>query len=119
MEARVSARCDLRRKGRGLRHRLGRTRRRHRQGRNRVAQPPEAAGEIEEPGNWLRWTKSDGILEVKASSWNFQTVVRYRIEEGKPALVAYQDVDVARAFTYGMGVAIIMMIGIYLRKLRN
>lgn len=82
-------------------------------------EPPEPAGEIEEPGNWLRWNKSDGIFEVKASSWNFQTVVRYRIEDGKPVLVAYQDVDVARAFTYGMGVAIIMMIGIYLRKLRN
>lgn len=82
-------------------------------------EPPAPAGELEEPGNWLRWTHTDGVYEVKASSWHFQTVVRYRIEDGKPVLVAYQDVDVSKAFTYGLGVAIFMMIGLYLRKLRN
>ena len=44
---------------------------------------------------------------------------RITTEDGKPVLVAYQDVDVSKAFTYGLGVAIFMMIGLYLRKLRN
>ncbi|MBL8441994.1 MAG: hypothetical protein JNK96_12335, partial [Betaproteobacteria bacterium] len=57
--------------------------------------------------------------EVKASSWHFQTTVRYRIENDAPLLVAYQDVDVGRAFTYAMGAAIFMMVGLYLRKLRG
>lgn len=82
-------------------------------------EPPEPNGEIEEPDNWLKWTYDNGVYEVKASSWHFQTVVRYRIDKETPALVAYQDVDVSRAFTYGLGAAIFMMIGLYLRKLRN
>jgi hypothetical protein len=82
-------------------------------------EPPAPAGELEEPGNWLRWTERDGIFEVKASSWHFQTVIRYRVEKDTPVLVAYQDVDVSRAFTYGVGVAIFMMAGLYLRKLRH
>jgi hypothetical protein len=82
-------------------------------------EPPAPAGEIEEPGNWLRWNKRDGAYEVKASSWHFQTVIRYRVENDMPVLVAYQDVDVSKAFTYGLGVAIFMMAGLYLRKLRH
>ncbi|HMU99578.1 MAG TPA: hypothetical protein PKD04_00765 [Rhodocyclaceae bacterium] len=77
------------------------------------------AGEIEEPANWLRWKQDSGVYEVKASSWHFQTTVRYRIENDAPLLVAYQDVDVGRAFTYAMGAAIFMMVGLYLRKLRG
>lgn len=81
--------------------------------------PPEANGEIEEPENWLKWSLVDGVYEVKTSSWHFQTSVRYRIDKETPVLVAYQDVDVAKAFTYGIGAAIFMMVGLYLRKLRN
>ena len=82
-------------------------------------EPKEANGEIEEPMNWLKWTKEKDYYEVKASSWHFQTTIRYKVEDDKPVLVAYQDVDVAQAFTYGMGAAIFMMIGLYLRKLRQ
>ena len=82
-------------------------------------EPPTPAGELEEPLNWLRWSRTDGVYEVKASSWHFQTVIRYRVENDTPILVAYQDVDVSKAFTYGLGVAIFMMAGLYLRKLRR
>lgn len=79
----------------------------------------EPAGEIEEAANWLKWKKENGIYEVKASSWHFQTTVRYRLENAKPVMVEYQDVDVTRAFYYGIAAALFSMIGLYLRRLRN
>ncbi len=82
-------------------------------------EPSEPNGEVEEEMNWLKWQKESGYYEVKASSWHFQTVVRYKIEDNEPVLIAYQDVDVAKAFTYGIGAALFMMIGLYLRKLRH
>jgi hypothetical protein len=88
-------------------------------GRVTALAPAAPAGDLEEALNWLRWTSDQGVYEVKASSWHFQTVVRYRIENDAPVLVAYQDVNVARAFTYAIGAAIFMMVGLYLRKLRN
>lgn len=88
-------------------------------GRVASLEPTEPAGEVEEENNWLKWKKEDGLYEVKASSWHFQTVVRYRIENDTPVLVAYQDVDVSRAFTYGIGAALFLTIGLSLRKLRG
>lgn len=82
-------------------------------------EPAEAAGEIEEPLNWLKWQKSNDLYEVKASSWHFQTTVRYRLEKGQPVLVAVQDVDVAKAFVYGMGAAMVLVLGLNLRRLRQ
>lgn len=89
------------------------------QGRLTALEPSEPAGEIEEEQNWLKWKKEGDTYEVKASSWHFQTVVRYRIENDAPVLLAYQDVDVPRAFTYGIGAALFLMIGLGLRKLRG
>ena len=82
-------------------------------------EPTDPVGEVEEPQNWLKWKKEGDIYEVKASSWHFQTVVRYKIENDSPVLVAYQDVDVPRAFTYGVGAALFLMVGMGLRKLRG
>ncbi len=79
----------------------------------------EAAGEFEEPLNWLKWSRNNGVYEVKASSWHFQTSIRYKIEKDAPVLVAVQDVDVAKAFTYGMGAAMFLVIGLNLRRLRR
>lgn len=87
-------------------------------GRVTALEPTEAVGEIDEESNWLKWSKDNGVYEVKASSWHFQTVVRYKMENDTPVLVAYQDVDVAKAFTYGMGAAIMLILGLNLRKLR-
>lgn len=79
----------------------------------------EAAGEFEEPLNWLKWSRNDGTYEVKASSWHFQSSIRYKIEKDAPVLVAVQDVDVAKAFIYGMGAAMFLVIGLNLRRLRR
>lgn len=89
------------------------------QGRVTALEPTEPVGEIEEENNWLKWSNNNGVYEVKASSWHFQTTVRYKVENGAPVLVAYQDVDVSKAFTYGMGAAIVLILGLNLRKLRS
>lgn len=88
-------------------------------GKVTALQAPEPVGEIEEAMNWLKWHQENGLYEVKASSWHFQSTIRYKLENDAPVLVAYQDVDVAKAFTYAIGAAIFMMIGLNLRKLRR
>jgi hypothetical protein len=77
------------------------------------------AGDVEEKADWLQWKKENGIYEVKASSWHFQTTIRYKVENETPELLEYQDVDVPRAFYYGMGAALFSMLGLYLRRLRH
>lgn len=89
------------------------------QGKITTLEMAEPAGEFEETENWLKWSKKDGIYEVKASSWHFQTSIRYKLEKGEPVLVAVQDVDVAKAFTYGMGAAMMLVLGLNLRRLRQ
>ena len=80
--------------------------------------PAEPAGDIEEAQNWLKWKVDDGIIEAKASSWHFQTTVRYKVENETPILIEYQDVG-AKAFYFGIAAALFSLIGIYLRKLRR
>lgn len=87
------------------------------QGRLKSLDVPDV-GEVMEERNWIKWSKTDGLIEAKASSWHFQTTVRYRLEEGKPALVAVQDVG-AKALYFGMAAALFSLIGLYLRKLRG
>lgn len=82
---------------------------------------PDPAGEVQEEDNWVKWKKytdQPWQVEVKISSWHFETTLRYRIEDEKPVLVAYKDVG-AEALFYGIGVALFMLLGLYLRKLRN
>ena len=79
---------------------------------------PTDAGDVMEEMNWLKWKKTDGVIEVKASSWHFQTTIRYTVEDEKPVLVEYQDVG-AKALYYGMAAGLFSLIGIYLRKLRR
>jgi len=81
--------------------------------------PAEPAGDIQEEQNWLKWKIENGIIEVKASSWHFQTTIRYTVENDVPVLLEYQDVDVPKAFYYGVAAALFSLIGIYLRKLRR
>ncbi len=81
--------------------------------------PPEPAGDFEEEQNWLNWKTVKGIIEVKASSWHFQTTIRYQVENEVPILVEYQDIDVPRAFFYGVAAGLFSLLGLYLRKLRK
>lgn len=88
-------------------------------GRVLTLTPPEPAGDVEEEQNWLKWkVDGNGVIEAKASSWHFQTTVRYKLENDVPVLVEYQDVE-AKAFYYGVAAALFSLLGIYLRKLRG
>lgn len=84
-------------------------------------QPAADDGEIMEPNSWLRWKKiagQPGQIETKASSWYFQTTVRYRLDGDTPILLESQEVG-AKALYYGMAAALFSLVGIYLRKLRG
>jgi hypothetical protein len=76
--------------------------------------PPEPAGDLEEAQNWLKWKVENGIIEVKASSWHFQTTIRYTVENEVPVLIEYQDVG-AKAFYFGIAAGLFSLIGLYLR----
>jgi len=80
--------------------------------------PAEPAGDIEEERNWLKWKVENGIIEAKASSWHFQTTIRYKVENETPILIEYQDVG-AKAFYYGIAAGLFSLIGLYLRRLRG
>lgn len=80
--------------------------------------PAEPAGDVEEEKNWLKWKIDNSIIEVKASSWHFQTTIRYKVENEVPVLIEYQDVE-AKAFYYGVAAALFSLLGLYLRKLRG
>lgn len=79
---------------------------------------PGDAGEVMEERGWLQWKRVNGLIEAKASSWHFQTTIRYKLEDGKPVLVEYQDVS-ARAFYFGIAAALLSLLGIYFRKFRR
>ena len=81
--------------------------------------PPEPAGDLQEEQDWLKWKIENGITEVKASSWHFQTTIRYKVEKDALVLIEYQDVNVAKAFYYGIAAALFSLLGLYLRKLRS
>lgn len=79
---------------------------------------PGDAGDVMEERGWLQWKRVNGLIEAKASSWHFQTTIRYKLEDGKPVLVEYQDVS-ARAFYFGIAAALLSLLGIYFRKFRR
>lgn len=79
---------------------------------------PGDAGEVMEDTGWLRWKRVNGLIEAKSSSWHFQTTIRYKVEDGRPLLVEYQDVG-ARAFYFGIAAALFSLLGLYLRRLRG
>ena len=81
--------------------------------------PVELAGDVQEEQDWLRWKAEKGVIEVKASSWHFQTTIRYKVENEVPILIEYQDVDVPKAFYYGIAAGLFSLLGLYLRKLRG
>lgn len=90
-------------------------------GKVTALQPAADIGEIMEPNSWLRWKKvagQPGQIETMASSWYFQTTVRYRLDGETPVLVESQEVG-AKTLYYGMAAAFVSLVGIYLRKLRH
>jgi hypothetical protein len=84
--------------------------------------PPDDGGEVQAEDAWVRWKKAPAgqpwQIESKASSWYFQTTVRYRLDNDTPVLVEYQEVG-AKSFYYGMGLAGFSLLLFYLRRLRK
>ena len=78
----------------------------------------EPAGDVAEVANWLKWKKENGVYEVKASSWHFQTTIRYKVENDVPVLLEFQDVG-AKSFYYGIAAGLFSLLGLYLRKMRG
>jgi hypothetical protein len=78
----------------------------------------EPAGDVAEVANWLKWKVENGIYEVKASSWHFQTTIRYKVENDVPVLLEFQDVG-AKSFYYGIAAGLFSLLGLYLRKMRG
>lgn len=86
-----------------------------------AVRPAEPVGEIADPDAYVRWkTVSDQPwqYEASASSWHFETTVRYRINENTPELLQYRHYD-GSIFFYALPAALFTLIGIYLRKLRS
>lgn len=84
-------------------------------------QPPEPVGEVQEADAWLRWRMDAGKswqLEVTRSSWDFETTIRYRLENDTPLLIEVKRYDV-RILLYAMPLALVMIVGMFLRSRRD
>ncbi len=80
--------------------------------------PLTDSGEIALDYGTLSWQRGNGVIEARYAAWNFQTTVRYRLQEDLPVLLEYQNIA-GRTFLYALGGALFSLIGIYLRKLRK
>jgi len=81
-------------------------------------QPPTPSGETGYEMITLQWKTLNGGIETKASAWNFQTTVRYRIEQNQPVLVEYQEIS-GKVFLYAILGALVSLGLLYARKLRK
>jgi len=80
--------------------------------------PLTDTGEIVLDYGTLNWQLGNGVIESRYAAWNFQTTVRYRLQDDLPVLLEYQNIA-GRTFLYALGGALFSLIGIYLRKLRK
>ncbi len=78
-------------------------------------QPPEPTGETSYEMITLQWKVLPNAIETKASAWNFQTTVRYRINEGQPVLLEYQEIN-GKVFLYAIAGALVSLGLLYARK---
>lgn len=83
--------------------------------------PPEPVGEVMEEDAWLSWkTATDQAwqYEVKRSSWNFQTTLRYRLDGETPVLVGLNRYDI-KVLLYAIPAAFFTILGLFLRTMRG
>ncbi len=83
-------------------------------------QPLEPAGEIMESDAWLSWKTAESKpwqYEVKRSSWNFETKIRYRLENDAPVLVELNSYD-SKVLVYAIPLALFSIAGLFFRTLR-
>jgi len=80
--------------------------------------PMENNGETAYELITLQWKLIKGGIETKASAWNFQTTVRYRIDNEMPVLVEYQEIS-GKVFLFAIVGALVSTLLLYLRKLKK
>lgn len=90
----------------------------------RLAIPSELgdAGDADEGQAWLKWRREapgkDWQWEVTQSSWHFETVWRYRIDNQVPVLIARRHIDIGLVL-YAIPLALLTLAGLALRTLRQ
>ena len=77
--------------------------------------PPEKSGETAYEMIAVRWKPHANGIELKASAWNFQTTVRYRVEDKTPVLLEYQEIS-GKVFLIALIGALVSTALLYLRK---
>lgn len=77
--------------------------------------PPEQTGETAYEMISLQWKRLPSGMETKASAWNFQTTVRYRIEGDQAILVEYQEIN-GKLFLVALAGAAISQLLLHLRR---
>lgn len=80
--------------------------------------PAEESGETAYEMITVQWKTLPGGMQSKASAWNFQTTVRYRIENEQPVLVEYQEIG-GKVFLYALLGALVSLALLYLNKRRK
>ena len=80
--------------------------------------PPVAAGETAYEKIALQWKLQGNLIETTASAWNFQTTVRYRVDNEMPILVEYQEIS-GKVFLIAITGALLTLIGLYLSQRRK
>ena len=79
--------------------------------------PPGESGETAYEAITLHWKRLPGGMESKASAWNFQTTVRYRVDDELPVLVSYQEIS-GKIFLIALGGALLSLLFLYRNKLK-
>lgn len=87
-------------------------------GKLKTLVPPSETGDTVYNQLSVQWKRLQGGVETKVSAWNFQTTVRYRLDNEIPVLVEYQEIG-GKVFLVAIGGALLTLIGLYLRKLRR
>src|SRR5574343_815078 len=80
--------------------------------------PADASGETSYEALTIQWKRLPNAMQAKVSAWNFQTTVRYRIEDQQPILLEYQEIS-GKVFLFAIGGALVTLALLYLRKLKN
>lgn len=90
------------------------------EGKVKTLLPDAVAGEITYESFLVRWKRIPGGIETKLSNWNYQTTVRYRVDEGQPVLVEYQEIT-AKVFLSAIVAALISLglFKLYARRARQ
>lgn len=87
-------------------------------GKLKSLRPPAESGEMAYEQITLTWKHLPNAIQLKASAWNFQTTVRYRLDNEMPVLLEYQEIN-GKVFLFAIAGALFTTLLLYRRKLRQ